>query len=316
MLIFLAALLIGFLLLMWSANVFADNALILGQHFNISKILIGIVILGFGTSAPELLVSALSALQGNAGLAIGNAIGSNITNILLVLGVTLCLLPIKIETSLIRNNFLLLLAATVLFTLLIIDQQLNFIDGVILACALIFTLYLLSRFEEQTNLSTVESSKIESSTVSKILAGLFAGLTVLLASSKLVVWSATEIAQYLGVSDLIIGLTIVALGTSLPELATCIASAIKKHSELALGNIVGSNIFNTLGVTGTTSLITSYKLPKQIFSRDYPAMLIATGILFALVLIFLRKNYIPRSYGLLFIASYIAYIFLIYNQAH
>ena len=169
MLIFLAALLIGFLLLMWSANVFADNALILGQHFNISKILIGIVILGFGTSAPELLVSALSALQGNAGLAIGNAIGSNITNILLVLGVTLCLLPIKIETNLIRNNFLLLLAATVLFTLLIIDQQLNFIDGVILACALIFTLYLLSRFEEQTNLSTVESSKIENSNPPKLL---------------------------------------------------------------------------------------------------------------------------------------------------
>ncbi|MEJ2115377.1 MAG: hypothetical protein P8X88_04865 [Gammaproteobacteria bacterium] len=130
------------------------------------------------------------------------------------------------------------------------------------------------------------------------------------------VWSATEIAQHLGVSDLIIGLTIVALGTSLPELATCIVSAIKKHSELALGNIVGSNIFNTLGVTGTTSLITGYKLPEQIFSRDYPVMLITTGMLFALALIFLRKNYIPRSFGLLFIASYAAYIFLIYNQAH
>ena len=176
---------------------------------------------------------------------------------------------------------------------------------------------MLSRFErKQTDSSADESSDTENLTISKILAGLFIGLTILLASSKLVVWSATEIAQHLGVSDLIIGLTIVALGTSLPELATCIASAIKKHSELALGNIVGSNIFNTLGVTGTTSLLASYKLPEQIFSRDYPVMLIATGILFALVLIFLRKNYIPRSFGLLFIASYAAYIFLIYTQAH
>ncbi|MEJ2115376.1 MAG: hypothetical protein P8X88_04860 [Gammaproteobacteria bacterium] len=169
MLIFLAALVIGFLLLMWSANIFADNALLLGQHFNISKILIGIVILGFGTSAPELLVSALSALQGNAGLAIGNAIGSNITNILLVLGITLCILPIKIETNLIRKNFLLLLAATILFSLLIIDRQLNFFDGVILACSLIFTLYLLSRFENQNISLTDESSTKENLSVSKCI---------------------------------------------------------------------------------------------------------------------------------------------------
>ncbi len=162
MLTFIAALVIGFLLLMWSANTFADNALLLGQRFNISKILIGIVILGFGTSAPELLVSALSALQGNPGLAIGNALGSNITNILLVLGVTLCILPIKIDAGLIRKNFLLLLTATVLFSLLIFDQQLNFIDGLLLVCALIVTLYLLSRCDaqedEQTDCSNKESA--------------------------------------------------------------------------------------------------------------------------------------------------------------
>ena len=151
MLIYIAALGLGFLFLMWSANTFADNALLLGQYFKISKILIGIVVLGFGTSAPELLVSALSAWQGNAGLAIGNAIGSNSTNILLVLGVTLCIIPIKIDAAVLRTNFLLLLAATILFTLLIIDHQLNFIDGVILFIALIITLYLLSRFENQAD---------------------------------------------------------------------------------------------------------------------------------------------------------------------
>jgi len=314
MLIFIAALVLGFLLLMWSANTFAENALLLGQHFNISKILIGVVILGFGTSAPEFLVSALSAWQGNAGLAIGNAIGSNSTNILLVLGVTLCILQIKIDAELIRKNFMLLLAATVLFSLLIIDRQLNTIDGVILAIALIVTLYFLSRFKEQINNSTDKTSHTQNPAMPKIVADLLIGLAVLLASSKLVVWSATEIALHLGVSDLIIGLTIVALGTSLPELATCIASAMKKHGELALGNVLGSNIFNTLGVTAIASLITTYNLPKQFFARDYTVMLIATGVLFLLVLIFLRKKFIPRGFGLFFIAGYTAYMLLIYNQ--
>ncbi|QMU62464.1 MAG: calcium/sodium antiporter [Gammaproteobacteria bacterium] len=315
MLIFIAALGIGFLLLMWSANTFANNALLLGKHFNISKILIGIVILGFGTSAPELLVSALSAWQGNAGLAIGNAIGSNITNILLVLGATLCILAIRIDAKLIRKNFLLLLAATALFSLLIFDQQLSFVDGVILAIALIFILYLLSRFEDQTDNSADETLPAVNLALPKIVTGLFIGLAVLLASSKLVVWSATEVALQLGVSDIIIGLTIVAFGTSLPELATCVASAMKRHGELALGNIVGSNIFNTLGVTATASLITSYNLPEKIYTRDYPVMLIATGVLFLLVMIFLRKKIIPRGFGLLFIAGYAAYIYLIYTQS-
>jgi len=314
MLIFIASLGIGFLLLMWSANAFADNALLLGQHYNISKILIGIVILGFGTSAPELLVSALSALQGNPGLAIGNAIGSNITNILLVLGATLCVLPINIDVELIRKNFMLLLGATILFSILIFDQQLTFIDGLILLTTLILILYLLSRFEEQTENPNCDNIESNNQGLPRIAIGLITGLAILLASSKLVVWSATEIAQYLGVSDLVIGLTIVALGTSLPELATCIASAMKKHGELAIGNIVGSNIFNTLGVTATASLITNYKLPEQVFSRDYPAMLIATIILFTLLLIFLRKKYIPRGFGILFLTGYVAYMYTIYIQ--
>ena len=314
MLIYIATLGIGFLLLMWSANTFADNALLLGQHLNLSKIIIGIVILGFGTSAPELLVSAISAWQGNPGLAIGNALGSNITNILLVLGVTLCILAININAKLIRNNFLMLLGATILFSILILDQELNFIDGVILFSALLLTLYLLSRLENQTEEVACNKEPTSTKTVAFIVGGVLLGLAALLISSKLVVWSATEIAQQLGVSDLIIGLTIVALGTSLPELATCVASAMKKHGELALGNIVGSNIFNTLGVTATASLITTYKLPNQIFSRDYPVMLIATGVLFLLVIMFSRKKFIPQAFGLLFIAGYAIYIYLIYTQ--
>jgi cation:H+ antiporter len=233
-----------------------------------------------------------------------------------VLGVTLCILAIKIDMKLIRNNFLLLLGATVIFSLLILDRELHFVDGIILFSALLITLYLLSRFEIQPDDVTHDSRSTLNKPIAVLVGGVLIGLMVLLVSSKLVVWSATEIAQQLGVSDLVIGLTIVALGTSLPELATCIASAMKKHSELALGNIVGSNIFNTLGVTGTASLIANYKLPNQVFSRDYPVMLIATGILFLLVMIFLRKKYIPRSFGLLFIAGYAIYIYLIYSQTY
>ena len=142
MILFIAALIVGFSLLMWSADQFTDNALHLAQHLHISKFVIGIVVLGFGTSAPELLVSALSALQGSPGLAIGNALGSNTTNILLILGVTLCLLPLYINKRVLRRDFFLLIGATVLFTVLIIDKHLNQIDGIILIAALLLTLYL------------------------------------------------------------------------------------------------------------------------------------------------------------------------------
>ncbi len=313
MLTFIIALVLGFLLLLWSANRFADEALLLGQHLNLSKILIGIVILGFGTSAPELLVSAISAWQGNPGLAIGNAIGSNITNITLVLGVTLCILPLVIYAEIVRRNFLLLLAATILLTVLIYDHQLTFLDGLILLLALLITLYVLSKCDGEIE-HAIENIGNNKPTV-RIIFDLIVGLVVLLLSSKLVVWAAVGIAKNLGVSDLIIGLTIIALGTSLPEIATCVASALKKHSELALGNVVGSNIFNTLGVTATASLITSYSLPDQVFTRDYPAMLFATAILFALVLIFLRKKYIPRIFGLLFLSGYLVYMYFIYIQS-
>lgn len=312
MLIFFAALLAGFLLLMWSANSFADQALLLGQYFNIPKIIIGIVILGFGTSAPELLVSGISAWQGNPGLAIGNAVGSNITNILLVLGATLCVLPVVINKQIFKDNFLLLFAATVLFSILIYDQQLSFIDGVILFSALLISLYLLSRL---SNDEDIDASITSDQQIGRTSIGLMIALAVLLLSSKLVVWGAVGIAQNLGISDIVIGLTIVALGTSLPELATCVASALKRHSELALGNVMGSNIFNTLGVTSVASLIAGYELPKQFFMRDYPAMIIATAILFILAMMFLRKGVIPRMFGLVFLSGYIIYMYTIFIQA-
>ena len=312
--LFIAALIVGFLLLMWSANVFTDNALHLGQYFHVSKFIIGIVVLGFGTSTPELLVSGLSALQGNPGLAIGNALGSNTTNILLILGTTLCLLPLYVDTMILRRNFLLLLGATVLFAILIADGQLHQLDGLLLLIALVFILYLLTRFELKERRREDVAQEPAAKSLAGIVVGLTIGLVILLLSSKLVVWSAIAIAELLGFSDLIIGLTVVALGTSLPELATCISSALKKHGELALSNIIGSNIFNTLGVTGIASLVTVYSVPREIYVRDIPAMLIATVGLFVLAWLFLRAKEIPRGFGVCFVIAYVIYIYIIYRQ--
>ncbi len=312
--IFIVALVAGFLLLVWSADRFADDALRLGQYFQVSKFVIGFVVLGFGTSAPELLVSGLSAWQGNPGLAIGNALGSNITNILLILGITLCILPLYIDKRIVRRDFSLLITSTVLFILLILDKQLNQFDGIILVIAIMSILYLLTRLELKEHIRGEFPQGRVYRSLTPLLLSLSIDLIVLLLSSKLIVWSAVSTAEYLGISDLIIGLTIIALGTSLPELATCIASVIKKHGELTLGNIIGSNIFNTLGVTGITSLITVYSIPKQVFVRDLPIMLAATLGLFLLAWSFLRTKKIPRGFGVLFIAAYLTYILFTYQQ--
>ena len=317
MYLFSAAFITGLLLLIWSADRFTDHALHLGQHLRLSKIVVGLVILGFGTSAPELLISGLSAWQGNPGLAIGNALGSNTTNILIILGITLCITPLYVDKGILYRDFLLLIAATALLILLILDQKLQRIDGVILMSALGFTLYLLTHLELKGKGHAPEKYTQDSTHKgpAMLLLGLLFSLGVLLLSSKLVVWSAVSIANYLGTEDLIIGLTIVALGTSLPELATCVASAMKRHSELALGNIIGSNIFNTLGVSGTAGIIMAYSIPKQVYIRDIPIMVVATLALFLLALAFLRTKKIPRALGGLFFVAYCSYMFFIYQQA-
>ncbi len=313
MLIFITSLLIGFVLLTWSADRFADHALNLGNYFHIPKIVIGIVILGFGTSAPELLVSGISAWRGNPGIAIGNAIGSNITNILLILGVTLCILPLVISKNIILKNYLLLIGATAFFGFVILDNELSRLNGFELLSGLVVVLILLIYFSKNEEIQ-IEGNVAKELKLSTTLIGLFTGLAVLLISSEMVVWGAASIAEYLQVNDLIIGLTVIALGTSLPELATCVASALKKHSELALGNVVGSNIFNTIGVTGVAGVIASYNIPGEFYQRDFPIMLAATIFLFVISLLFLRNNKIPRSFGLLFIGAYVSYIYLIIKQ--
>lgn len=310
-----AALVAGFLLLAWSADQLVRSASQLGQRLKIPAYIIGFLVLGFGTSAPELLVSGISAWQGNPGLAVGNALGSNITNILLILGITLCVSPLYLHEDALYRDFIILIAATALFAVLIFDRQLQFHDGLILLVIMTAMLYYMTRRKLEGQALEEFTPACAEKKLAALLAVLLVSLAVLLASSKLVVWSSISIAKLLGISDLIIGLTMVAFGTSLPELATCLVSALKKRSELVLGNIVGSNIFNILGVVGTASVITSYSVPREIYTRDLPVMSAVTAGLFLAVLALQRSKKIPRGLSIVFISSYFAYIFLIYLQA-
>ena len=250
MLMSIISLVSGFLLLIWSADAFTNNGAKIAKIFNISPLIIGLLIFGFGTSAPEMLVSGLAAYEGHPEMSLGNAFGSNIFNIALVLGITTIILPIKVKQDILKKEWVYLMISTLAAGWLLLDGYLSFMNGLTLLGLLMLFLFYVFReskkdyhheFEEvQTKPSKQEKGK------TWFL--LFISLVVLLTSARLVVWGGTTLAIEFGVTDLIIGLTVVALGTSLPELAVSISSAFKKQHEMVVGNIIGSNLFNTLGV--------------------------------------------------------------------
>jgi cation:H+ antiporter len=242
------AIIIGFALLIWSADKFILGASNTARSFSISPLIVGVVIVGLGTSAPEMLVSAIAAAQGNTGLSIGNAIGSNITNIGLMLGLTAIFYPLHIHSKLLKREMPLLLALIMFSLFLLWDQKLGFLDGLILltmmAAMLVFTVWEAKNHNTDSLPQEILDELPEEVSKGEALKWLVIGIVLLIASSRLLVWGAVDIARYFGVSDLIIGLTIVAIGTSLPELASTVAAARKKEFDLAVGNIIGSNIFN------------------------------------------------------------------------
>lgn len=322
MLLFASAIIVGLILLIWSSDHFVEGASSIARNIGISPLIVGMLIIGLGTSAPEMLVSAAAALQGNPGLGIGNAIGSNITNITLVLGVTAILFTLPVHSSLLKKELPLVLASAVLAWLLMLDGYLSRIDSFILLIALTFILgwMLISAKKESKNHDPLINETIEE--LPKKLSSkqayfwTFIGLVFLLISSKLLVWGASNIASVYGVSDLIIGLTIVAIGTSLPELAATISSARKGETDLAVGNIVGSNLFNTLGVLAIPSLIQPFQLPKEALSRDMPIMLGLTVILliFSFGCFKVSRYKITKYKGIILLSAFIAYEALLYSQ--
>jgi cation:H+ antiporter len=308
------ALLSGFVLLIWSADEFTENGAKIANIFKVSPLIIGLLIFGFGTSAPEMLVSGLAAMNGNTGLSIGNAVGSNIFNIALVLGVSAIISPIEVQGNILRKEWIFLMVATLVAGLLLLDLRLDVFDGfILLALLFLFLGYTFRESKKSQNHEFDEfAKKIDKSETVKTWVMLVIGLIVLISSAKLVVWGGVAIAQAFGVSDLIIGLTVVALGTSLPELAVSIASVLKKQYEMVVGNVIGSNLFNTIAVLAIPGFIHPSDVAPEVMTRDYPVMLLLTVLLFAVSYKFGKKHIINRFEGVLLVSIFSLYMWQLF----
>ena len=313
MILAVLAIIAGFALLVWSADRFVEGAAATAGHAGMPPLLIGMVIVGFGTSAPEMVVSAMAALDGSPGLALGNAYGSNITNTGLILGVTAMLIPLTVHSKIVRKELPLLLAISCLTGAFLWDGNLERWEAWVLLAGF-FSLIGWSIYSALTGKGDLIAGEIESELqthampLGKALFWVIAGLVLLIASSRLLVWGAVTIAQQLGVSDLIIGLTIVALGTSLPELAATVVAARKGEHDIAIGNVVGSNMFNLLAVVGIAGAIAPMSnVPPEIMTRDWPMVVGLTVALFVFAYGFRGQGRINRWEGLVLLLAYLAY---------
>ncbi len=304
---------VGLILLVWSAGIFVDGAAMISKYMGVPPLLIGMLVIGFGTSAPELAVSAISALQNNPGVALGNAYGSNIANIGLILGITAIIKPIAVESNILKRELPILFGVTMLALLLILDGEFSRLDALVQLLTFAGVMVWMARQtmrQKQDSLEREINAELEEKAVSRdqALIWLLAGLLLLIGSSRALVWGAVALAQNLGVSDLIIGLTVIAVGTSLPELASAIAAARKGQDDLALGNILGSNLFNTLMVVGLAGAIQPMSIPREILHRDWPLMAALTASMFLLGAGGNQQpSSIRRTHGLTLLAIYFAY---------
>ena len=308
----IAALIVGLLLLIWSADRFVEGASATARHFAVPPLLVGMVIVGFGTSAPELVVSALAASQGNPSLALGNAWGSNIVNMGLILGVTALIAPIQVRSQVLRKELPLLIGVTALSALLAWDLGLSRWDAIVLLAA--FALLMgwsireaMTHGDDALAQETDAELQAHAMPLPRALLWLVLGLLVLVGASRLLVWGAVDIAQGLGVSDLVIGLTVVAVGTSLPELASCVAAARKGEDDIALGNVLGSGLFNTLAVVGLAGVIAPMDLEPAALTRDLPVMAGLTLLLYQMGRGWRRPGRINRWEGSGLLAVYVGY---------
>jgi cation:H+ antiporter len=318
----LVALIVGFGLLVWGADRFVAGAAGTARNLGVSPLLIGLTIVGFGTSAPEMLVSAVASLQGNPGLAVGNAIGSNITNVGLILGITAVIVPLSVHSRILRRELPLLIGISLVAYLLLIDGYLGFVDGGILllslAGVLAYTIHegLNARAGGDPMADEYAAEIPTDLSLGRSLLWLLIGLVVLVGSSRLLVWAAVGIAEQFGVSDLVIGLTIVAIGTSLPELAASVASALKNEPDIAIGNVIGSNMFNLLAVLGLPGVISPGPVDAQVLTRDMPVMVALTVVLLLMAYGFAGAGgRISRGGGALLLATYAGYGTLLYFTA-
>ena len=308
----------GFILLTWSADRFVTGAASVAWNLNISPLIIGLTIVSLGTSAPEILVSGMAAWQGNAGLSIGNALGSNIINIGLVLGMTALITPLNVHSSILRRELPVLMGIMLFAWFLLQDGSLGRIDGSLLLGGMVLLLAWMTRMGIQSQgtrdpMDEEFAEEIQTGiSMKRALFWLLLGSIFLLISSRLLIWGAVSIAHHLGISDLIIGLTIVALGTSLPELAASLMSALKHEHDIAIGNVIGSNMFNLLAVLGLPGLIAPGPIAPAVINRDFPVMVGLTVALFIMAYGFRGPGRINRYEAGLLLIAFIGYQTLLY----
>ncbi|MFZ8171000.1 calcium/sodium antiporter [Alteromonas macleodii] len=314
------AILIGLPVLLWSAGKFVGGAASVANHFGVSPLLIGMLIIGFGTSAPEIIVSVFAAIQGNSGIALGNAYGSNIANILLILGLTAIISPIAVKSEIIKKELPVLLGITFFAAWQVWDLNISKDDAFSLlglfVLLLSWSIYhgmkgdkdaLADEYDEEINSNE--------GTVKTHVMWLIVGLLLLVASSRMLVWGAVEVATFFGVSDTIIGLTVIAIGTSLPELASSLMAVKKGEHDLAIGNVIGSNMFNTLAVVGIAGTIQPMAVGSEFLYRDVMVMFASTIALFIFCIGIKRQGRLNRLEGGAFVLAYAAYTYWLIQAA-
>ena len=333
-LLYFLLLVLGLVLITIGADVLTNGAVIIAERLGVSQLVIGLTIVGLGTSAPELVVSITSALANKPDIAIANVIGSNITNIFLILGLSAIIYPLRVSHYVMKRDIPVVLLVTVVCLVMASDRLLagalveNIIDrgeGIILLCMLLFYLYfafLSARREDTLDVAAIQQEdaavgadvtpKQSITTLLLSLVKLIGGLALLIIGGRLFVSNASEIARSWGVSEAITGLTIVAIGTSLPELATSVVATIKRQPDLAMGNIVGSNIFNILFILGSSATITPL-VPSGIHFIDYIMMLVAVFLLFIFSNLLGRAT-ISRQEGVILLSIYVAYMIYLVCQ--
>lgn len=310
-------LILGFAALVWSADRFVFGAAALARNFGVPTLIVGLTIVAMGSSAPEMMVAAQAALVDKTDTAVGNAVGSNIANILLVLGITALLRPLSVSSGILKREMPLLVIVSLGAWLIISDNYFSAIEGTLLLVGFVLFLLALIIITKQTGnqddplVSEACDEVPDNVSTKKAILWLVIGMVLLPISSHYLIGSAVDIAKFFGMSDLLIGLTIIAIGTSLPELAACIAGVLKKEDDLALGNIIGSNIFNILAVLSIAGILNPATLDANIAQRDIFVMLAATLALIIMSLSLTGTRRINRLEGGLLLAAFIGYMYYI-----
>lgn len=303
----LIILLVGVIFLVFGANSLVDGASVIAKRFNIPNIVIGLTIVAFGTSAPELVVNVISALNGKSAITLGNVIGSNVINILIILGITSIIYPLTVGRNTVRYEIPIALFASILTYILSKNGILSKFDGFLLLgffiLFLVYNAYLTVMNREESELD------VKNYTLPIAIGVTILGFGLLVFGGKFIVDSAVDLARSFGISERVISVTVVSLGTSLPELATSVVAAFKKNTDIAIGNVVGSNIFNTFFILGISAVITPIDVPSSAFID-----LILNMIASILLLLFVFRNYrLNRAHGLLFLAIYSTYLYSLFK---